>query len=122
MRVIFFGNSSSTFSNGLFDALSKNKVDVVGVVDVPKDKQGAEYNKGYGLQYVKGDFILCIDHDNILPHRKWLSNMLAPLLINPDVVASEPWRYSYNKEFRFLSCFSDVLLVSYWARDFAPKS
>ena len=72
------------------------------IVDVPKDRQGAEYNKGYGLQYAKGEFILCIDHDNILPHKEWLNKMLAPLLSNPGVVASEPWRYHYDKSFSLL--------------------
>ena len=36
MRVVFFGNSVSAFSNGLFDALSRTKVRTVGIVDVPK--------------------------------------------------------------------------------------
>lgn len=72
------------------------------IIDVPKDKQGAEYNKGYGLQYATGEFILCIDHDNILPHKNWLEKMLAPLMENPDVVASEPLRYQYNKKFSLL--------------------
>ncbi|MFA6973582.1 MAG: glycosyltransferase family 2 protein [Parcubacteria group bacterium] len=72
------------------------------IFDVPRDKQGAEYNKGYGLQYAEGDFILCIDHDNILPHKEWLNKMLQPLLDNPEAVASEPWRYHYDKNFSLL--------------------
>lgn len=38
MRVIFFGNSVSTFSNSLFEALAKTGVNIVGVVDTPKEK------------------------------------------------------------------------------------
>jgi len=72
------------------------------IVAVPQDKQGAEYNKGYGLQYANGKFILCIDHDNILPHKKWLTNMLEPLLANPQLVAVEPLRYYYHKKFSLL--------------------
>ncbi|MEK7173130.1 MAG: glycosyltransferase family 2 protein [Patescibacteria group bacterium] len=72
------------------------------IVEVPKEKQGAEYNKGYGLQYITGEFILLIDHDNILPHRDWLNKMLAPLLRDCDVVAVEPLRYRYSKEFSLL--------------------
>lgn len=68
------------------------------IVNVPKDLQGAEFNKGYGLQYVKGEYILCIDYDNILPHKDWLNNMLAPLLEDAKMVASEPLRYHYDKK------------------------
>jgi len=72
------------------------------IINVPKNKQSAEYNKGYGLQFATGDFILCIDHDNILPHKKWLEKMLSALIKNPDAVASEPWRYQYNRKFSLL--------------------
>ena len=38
MRVIFFGNSASTFSNSLFSALSRTEAHIVGAVDVPQGK------------------------------------------------------------------------------------
>lgn len=38
MRVIFFGNSASTFSNSLFGALSRTEAHIVGAVDVPRGK------------------------------------------------------------------------------------
>lgn len=72
------------------------------IVDVPRDKQGAEYNKGYGLQYATGEFILCIDHDNILPHKEWLNKMLLPLIEDSEIVAVEPLRYHYDKNFSLL--------------------
>ncbi|HLN19078.1 MAG TPA: glycosyltransferase family A protein [Patescibacteria group bacterium] len=82
------------------------------IINVPKDKQGAEYNKGYGMQYVSGEFILCIDHDNILPHNKWLKKMLMPLLINPETVASEPWRYQYDRKFSLLDRYFSLFGVN----------
>lgn len=72
------------------------------IIDVPKDKQGAEYNKGYGLQFATGDFILCIDHDNILPHKEWLNNMLKPLVTDESIVAVEPLRYRYESSLSLL--------------------
>ncbi len=72
------------------------------ILEVPRDKQGAEYNKGFGLQSATGEFILCIDHDNILPHAEWLNKMLEPLLRDSEVVASEPLRYHYDKNFSLL--------------------
>ncbi len=72
------------------------------VINVPKEKQNAEYNKGYALQHVTGDFVLCIDHDNILPHKNWLQKMLEPLLEHNDLVATEPLRYHYDPSFTLL--------------------
>lgn len=72
------------------------------IINVPRDRQGAEYNKGYGLQFAQGEFLLCIDHDNILPHSNWLRKMLLPLLENDQVVAVEPWRYRYEKNLSLL--------------------
>ncbi|MBI3366231.1 glycosyltransferase family 2 protein [Candidatus Roizmanbacteria bacterium] len=72
------------------------------IIRVPKEKQNAEYNKGYGIQYTTGEFILCIDHDNILPHKDWLLKMLQPLLENDELVASEPLRYRYDASFTLL--------------------
>ncbi len=72
------------------------------IIDVPKDKQGAEYNKSYGIQFAHGEFLLCIDHDNILPHKEWLKKMIIPLIENENVVAVEPWRYRYEKQLNLL--------------------
>ncbi len=72
------------------------------VINVPKEKQSAEYNKGYALQHVTGDFVLCIDHDNILPHKNWLKKMLEPHLEHNDLVATEPLQYHYDPSFTLL--------------------
>jgi len=72
------------------------------IITVPKDKQSAEYNKGYGAQYATSEFILFIDHDNILPHASWLTKMIQPHLQNSDLVAVEPLRYAYRKEHSLL--------------------
>ncbi|MDO8269299.1 MAG: glycosyltransferase family 2 protein [Candidatus Levybacteria bacterium] len=72
------------------------------IIDVPKDKQNAEYNKGEGLMRAKGEFVLMIDHDNVLPHKKWLENMLTPLLEHKEIVASETLRYHYDPKFSLL--------------------
>ncbi|QQG44095.1 MAG: glycosyltransferase family 2 protein [Candidatus Roizmanbacteria bacterium] len=68
------------------------------IINVPTSSQSAEYNKGYGLQYAKGQYILCIDHDNILPHKEWLNKMLKPHLENQNIVATETLRYHYDKD------------------------
>lgn len=69
------------------------------VVSVSEKKQNAEYNKAFAIQYATGEYVLCIDHDNILPHEDWLQKMLKPLFENKDLVATEPLRYHYNPSF-----------------------
>ena len=71
-------------------------------LSIPAKMQNAEYNKGQGLRRAKGEFILMIDHDNVLPHEMWLKNMLFPLLANKNIVASETLRYHYDPKFSLL--------------------
>src|SRR3989344_939300 len=74
----------------------------IKIVNVPPVKQKAEYNKGFGLKYAKNELVLFIDHDNILPHKHWLQNMVEPRLKHKDVVGVEPLRYHYDKNLNLL--------------------
>ncbi len=58
--------------------------------------QHPEYNKARGLQFAKSDYILLVDHDNIIPHPLWLRNMLKPIQDDENIVAVEPLRYRYD--------------------------
>ncbi len=58
--------------------------------------QNAEYNKSIGISHAKNDIIVMIDHDNILPHRRWLKGMVRPFIESPDVVGVETLRYLYE--------------------------
>lgn len=92
----------------LADGGSKDKTKEIGkkykakIVDVPREKQNAEFNKGYGLQYAKNEYILMIDHDNIIPHSEWLKRMIEPHLENKNIVATEPIRYKYKQSLSLL--------------------
>lgn len=72
------------------------------VINIPKNKQSAEFNKAFGIGQSTGEYILCIDHDNILPHNRWIERMLEPHLEHPRVVATEPLRYHYDKKLTLL--------------------
>lgn len=50
-----------------------------------------------GIRVAKGDLIVCLDSDNILPERDWLKKMATPFL-DQDVVAAEPLEYSAGPE------------------------
>jgi len=78
------------------DTLEIAKKFGVSVIIVSSKLQNAEYNKGVGVRKAKGDLLLMIDHDNVLPHNKWLVKMVEPLINNSDVVAVETLRYHYD--------------------------
>jgi glycosyltransferase involved in cell wall biosynthesis len=59
-------------------------------------KQNAEYNKSIGVANASNEIIAMIDHDNILPHRRWMKNMVRPFMEQPDVVGVETLRYHYE--------------------------
>lgn len=66
------------------------------VFHVDSKKQNAEYNKGVAVRKATKEFLLMIDHDNVLPHKKWLKKMVQPLLDNKNIVGVETLRYHYN--------------------------
>lgn len=72
------------------------------VIHVPKKLQNAEYNKGEGLRMAKGELVLMIDHDNVLPHKDWLNKMITPLQEHAEVVAVETLRYHYDPKLSLL--------------------
>lgn len=67
------------------------------VFNIPKEKQHAEYNRGVAFNEAKGDLVLILDHDNFIPYKTWLRDMVNPLLENPEMVATETCYYEYNK-------------------------
>lgn len=68
----------------------------VHIISIPPMLQNAEYNKGVAVRKARGDLLLMIDHDNVLPHTRWLSSMIVPLLKHEDVVGVETLRYHYD--------------------------
>lgn len=66
------------------------------VYRIDPKQQNAEYNKSVGIKYAKNELLAMIDHDNILPHKNWLSNMTAPFMEHKEVVGVETLRYAYD--------------------------
>ena len=66
------------------------------VVNIDPKKQNAEYNKGVGLTKAKGDVVLFLDHENIMPHANWLSSLVRPFSENPEIIGVEPLRFHYD--------------------------
>lgn len=94
---IILGDGGST--DDTFKIAKKYKA---RVINVPSDKQHAEYNRGVAYNAAKGDLVLIVDHDNFLPSKNWLRDMVAPLLENPKMVATTTCFYHYDKKFALM--------------------
>ena len=84
------------------DTLQVGKKFGATVIKVPPKLQNAEYNKGVGLKKTKGELVLMIDHDNVLPTNQWLKEMVYPLLDDPKIVGVETLRYHYEPTYSLL--------------------
>lgn len=65
-------------------------------IDIDSKKQNVEYNKSIGIQEAKGELLLMLDHDNVLPNNNLLNKMVQPFLEHKDLVGVETLRYYYD--------------------------
>jgi glycosyltransferase involved in cell wall biosynthesis len=72
----------------------------------PKDP---EASRGVGLKYAKGEIIAFIDADNYLPHKRWLTKMVTPFMLHPEIVGAETMRYAYRKNDTYLNRYFALL-------------
>lgn len=79
------------------------------VIDVPENKQNAEYNKGVAVNAAKNDILVMIDHDNILPHSGWLKNMIKPLLEDKEIFGAGVLRFHYDEKMSLIDRYSALL-------------
>jgi len=69
------------------------------IINIPSNKQHAEYNRGVAFNKAKNELVLILDHDNFLPYKNWLKDMVEPLLKHPEAVASTTCYYHYDRSF-----------------------
>lgn len=67
-----------------------------------------EAGKAAGVKAATGDLIALIDSDNILPNDHWFTDMVKPFE-DPEIIVSEPDRYSYRKKDPFLTRYFALL-------------
>ncbi|MEK7060620.1 MAG: glycosyltransferase family 2 protein [Patescibacteria group bacterium] len=68
------------------------------IYTIDPKKQNAEYNKSIGIKNAKNELLAMIDHDNVLPHARWLSKIVRPFVENKNIVGVETLRYQYDKK------------------------
>lgn len=62
-----------------------------------------EAGKAVGAKYATGEILAFIDSDNILPNKKWLEQLVEPLIKEVEVIASEPLFFTYRKKDHWLT-------------------
>jgi len=82
------------------------------VIKIPKEKQHAEYNRGVAFAQAKGELSLILDHDNFIPYKTWLKDMVQPLLDNPEMVATETAYYDYSLEYKLMDRYCALFGIS----------
>jgi glycosyltransferase involved in cell wall biosynthesis len=70
-------------------------------------KRFAEPGKAVCMDHARGDIICFVDDDNELPSNEWLLKMVKPLIIEKEIVATEPIKFEYHKDMSALN--------RYWA-------
>lgn len=81
-------------------------------IDVDPKKQNVEYNKSTGIQKAKGELLLMLDHDNILPDKNLLKRMVEPFLKHKDMVGVETMRYHYDPKATLLDRYFSLFGVN----------
>lgn len=66
------------------------------IYTIEASKQNAEYNKSIGINKATKEILLMLDHDNVMPHKKWLLRMTKPFIEHPGLVGVETLRYHYD--------------------------
>lgn len=82
------------------------------VIKIPNEKQHAEYNRGVAFNKASGELAIILDHDNFIPYKTWMKDMVEPLLLNPQMVATETCYYDYNKKYKVMDRYCALFGIS----------
>lgn len=91
---------------------SDNTIEIArkyGAKIFPNPLKTGEAGKMVALRHATGEYVVLIDSDNILPTKKWLKEMIKPLMSNPTAVGSEPWEYTWRKEDGFITRYCALI-------------
>lgn len=90
------------------------------VIQIPSEKQHAEYNRGVAFNAAHNELALILDHDNFIPYKNWLRDMVKPLIENDNIVASSTCYYDYDKKYdlmdRYFSLFGSSEPLPYFLK------
>lgn len=75
----------------------------------PNPLRTAEAGKAVGYHHSTSKYVAFIDSDNILPRPDYLSTMIEHLEKNMDVVAAEPYKFTYRRTSGFIERYCALL-------------
>lgn len=84
----------------------------VKLLTTDSKKQNVEFNKSTGIKRAKGELLLMIDHDNILPHKDLLRKMVLPFIEDKEMVGVETLRYHYDRNLSMLDRYFALFAVT----------
>jgi len=82
------------------------------IVSMPKFRNLGEARKGYGIQMAKGDLVVFIETDNILPDPDWFIEMVRPFQKRNDICAAFSMYHSYEKDMPALTKYSALIGIN----------
>lgn len=98
MEVIAVDGNSN---DKTIEILKRSKLNIKIVQSkYPKDPEAC---RGVGLTHARGDIICFIDSDNYLPNKSWLTKMITPFTVHPEIVGSETLRFAYRRRDNYLN-------------------
>lgn len=107
MEVIVADGGSKDRTLEIVDKFARQYAQI-SVRMIPNPLKTGEAGKAIALKYARGEVIALIDSDNVLESDDWLSLMIDPFL-DPRVVASEPIRYTYQREDGYITRYCALL-------------
>jgi len=91
-------------TDGTLSVLKKYHCQIVG------ERTGnPEKAKAIGLKEAKGELVLLMASDNVLPDKNWLKIMIRSLEKNPEAVGAYPRRYAYRRQDSSLNRYFSLL-------------
>ena len=72
----------------------------------------AEAGKAVGVKKAKHKLVALIDSDNFLPTNNWFKKMVQPFIDDPNIIGSEPIKYTWRKKDSLITRYSALTGVN----------
>lgn len=84
----------------------------------PNSLHTSESGKSLALKHARGELILLMDGDNLLPGKKWLKKMVAPLIKDKNLIGSEALYFTHRPKDGFIDRYCALIGMNdplcYW--------
>src|SRR3989344_533972 len=102
-EVIIVDGESKDGTIGIIREYMKNHKNIQLISNPHRLSEGKGMGKDQGINIASGEFIIILDHDNILIGENWLDQMLLPLKKDKDIMASQSLLSAQKRDTLFLN-------------------